>query len=248
MNVLITRPSGHSAPLDRMLQQAGLHTTLQPLLEIHPLPLDAHMRQQLLDLDRFNAVVVISPNAAHYGVEVIESLWPQMPIEQPWFANGQGTAQVLAEAGILAETPTTGTTTEDLLAMPRFHNIDGQRWLIIGGEGGRPVLFESLQARGAIPVKWAAYQRTCPKVDPTQFASQLAQVDVVLMSSSEALENLHQIAASTKMDCNAMLTKTLVVSSERLVQVARNLGWTHIVLAAGASNQQLTDAVLNHIR
>lgn len=247
MKVLITRPSGQSAPLDRMLTDAGFETALLPLLDIHPLPLDPTMRQQLLDLDRFDAVVVISPNAAHYGLAVIDTLWPQLPVQQQWFANGQGTAHILAEAGIDVCTPQQGTATEDLLALPEFHNIEGQKWLVIGGEGGRPLLVDSLNARGATAVKWAAYQRSCPVVSAAQFEPLMLEVDVLLLSSAEALENLHHIAASTKMDANVMVNKTLVVSSTRLLKVAQDLGWKHIVLADGASNQQLTDAVLNHI-
>ena len=247
MKALITRPSGQSAPLERMLNDAGIETFLLPLLDIQPLPLDPSMRHTLLNLDHFDAVVVISPNAAHYGLSVIDTLWPQLPVQQQWFANGQGTAQILAEAGIAPCTPPSGTTTEDLLALPEFHNISGQKWLVIGGTGGRPLLVDTLKARGASAIKWAAYQRSCPVVTDAQFTPMIQAVDLLLLSSGEALENLHQIAASTKMDINVMVAKTLIVSSSRLKQVAQDLGWTNIIVADGASNQQLTDAVLNHI-
>lgn len=247
MNVLITRPTGQSAPLVRLLHKAGLQTTLLPLLDIQPIELDASMRTTILNLDRYQGIVVISPNAAHYGLALIDTFWPQLPLQQSWFANGKTTADILTQAGISVQTPTQGSMTEDIVALPALSDIGGQSWLIIGGHGGRTLLADTLSARQAQVTKLAVYQRRCPDIPIDTLSAAMDAVDAVLMSSAEALENLHHIAASTRIASDSMLGKILVVSSDRLANIAKSLGWKRVVVAQGASNEQLTDALLSFI-
>lgn len=247
MNVLITRPTGQSAPLVRLLHDAGLQTTLLPLLDILPVDLDPQTRTAILNLDRYQGVVVISPNAAQFGLALVEAFWPQLPVQQNWFANGKATADILSRAGIQVHTPLSGTTTEDIIALPALAEIAGQDWLIIGGQGGRPLLTDTLIARGAQVTKLAVYQRRCPDISRHDLSTALETSDILLMSSAEALENLHQIATSTKMDTDSLLRKILVVSSKRLADIATSKGWKTVVVAQGASNEQLTEATLSFI-
>jgi len=240
MNILVTRPLGQQEQLQEQLLTAGFESRHLPLLKIEPVEIDAIDRQAVLNLDKFSGVIVISPNAASYGLDLIDQYWPQLPIKQTWLTIGTGTKDILAQHGIQAIIPATGTTTEDLINLPQLKEINDQSWLIIRGQGGRELLAQCLKERGAQVTYLEVYQRGCPVYTEQETLAKINWSDVILVSSGQALENLTTLTSN-----KLLFKKTVVVSSTRLMHIAKRLGWRNPVLAAGANNNQMIDAIQN---
>jgi len=238
MKVLVTRPQGQQETLQDHLLSAGFQSLHFPLLAIEPIEVDAIDRQTVLNLDQFNGIIVISPNAARYGLDLIDQYWPQLPIDQLWLTNGSGTKEILERHHINAIIPTSGTATEDLIHLPQLEAIKEQRWLIIRGQGGRQLLSNTLKERGAQITYLEVYQRGCPQYTEQETLKHLNWCDVILISSAQALENL-----TTLTNNSLLFSKTVVVSSLRLMHIAKSLGWKNPILAAGANNRQMIDAL-----
>ncbi|AJQ93548.1 uroporphyrinogen-III synthase [Gynuella sunshinyii YC6258] len=210
-----------------------------PLLSIAPKATEQADKELIMNLDQFTGVIVVSPNAARHGLDLIEQYWPQFPARQYWLTNGYGTAKVLEHAGLEVAFPETGTRTEDLLELPELDQIIGQKWLIIKGEGGRDLLKQELEDRGAEVSVLSVYKRSAPEITKAEAAKALADVDTLILTSGEALDNLNKLA-----DIEQLKDKTFIVSSSRMAQMVQERGLTDIVVAKGASDALILQALL----
>ncbi|MCB1848695.1 MAG: uroporphyrinogen-III synthase, partial [Halieaceae bacterium] len=174
--VLVTRPEGQEGTLCAALEARGFRPYHLPLLALESLPeLPAAERAKVLALDEYQHVIVVSGNAARYGMERIDEVWPQLPLGPGWYAVGEATARALAGRGIRALTPGADMTSEGLLALPQLQAVGGQRVLIIKGEGGRGAMREELGRRGARVDELACYRRVCPRYAAGEVAARLSQ-------------------------------------------------------------------------
>ncbi|HMW15504.1 MAG TPA: uroporphyrinogen-III synthase [Pseudomonadales bacterium] len=244
LDLWVTRPAGQADRLIALLQQAGAAVSHLPLLAIEPLPPTAAARSLLLDLDRYQAVIFISSNAARLGAEAILDLWPQLPTGIDWLAVGAATQATLAEFDITAEIPAGGSDSEALLALPQLgsERVAGRAILIVRGTGGRETLREQLQTRGARVDYLELYRRICP-------ASTLEQIrnwsrplpDLVIASSGEGIDHLRRALTGPLL---AMLERPLLLPSTRLAQLAGELGFRQPLVADDASDDALLTCLL----
>src|SRR5690606_24015304 len=177
LRVLLTRPHPHNDNLQAALTANGAETRSLPLLAIESVAETPALRQSLMNLDLYQAIVVVSPNAAHLGLERIEQYWPQLPVGLDWLAVGKGTANQLAQAGIRALVPDDGHDSEALLRRPRLQEVAGQRVLILRGQGGRELLSETLRARGARVDYAELYRRSPPALEAAQVQGLFAEFE-----------------------------------------------------------------------
>ena len=118
-----------------------------------------------------------------------------------------------------------------------MQDMAGKRVLIVRGQTGRELLAETLAARGATIHYLEVYRRCLPAYDVERIAEAM-QVDWVLVTSVAGLENLCQIVNN-----DAIKLKMLLVVSKRIEQVAKELGFQHVVV----TNDVNDDAVINRI-
>ena len=112
-------------------------------------------------------------------------------------APGPGTAEALAAAGIAgARIPATTFDSEGLLELPELADVRGKRVLILRGDGGREHLGDTLRARGAHVEGVSCYRRARPRSDTKGLGEAFRDgaIDIVTITSSEALDNLWAIA------------------------------------------------------
>jgi uroporphyrinogen-III synthase len=242
--VLVTRPRGQEATLGDALRAAGHEVFHQPLLELEPLaelPPDA--RRCVMDLDLYQHVIFISGNAVRFGMEWIENYWPQLPVGITWYAVGAKTAAALSECGIRALSPGADMSSEGLLALPDLQSIAGQRVLIVKGEGGREALQEALQSRGAKVDTLPCYRRRCPRLAEGELARRLKgwHIDTILISSGEGLGNL--LALLSTEETTNFTGVRLLVPSARVEGMARQAGFSRVVIAANASDDAMLAAL-----
>lgn len=236
LHVLNTRPAGQGESLDTALRAAGATVSRLPLIDIVPLPLAAEDERVLLDLDRFDGVFFVSANAARRGLDAVAGCWPQWPYRLPVYAVGRGTASVLEEAGLPVTVPARADS-EGLLALPALQAVAGQHFLVFRGQGGRELLRDTLQARGAKVTVIELYRRALPVEAPRQWQALVAMNPrVVILTSPDALRHWQQVAGP-----DALHLHWLVVSP-RMEAAAREAG-ARVTLAPGADSASLLVAL-----
>ena len=168
--VLVTRPRGQQEALITALEQAGFECVHAPLIEIMPLSApDAEQRRILLGLSEFQHVIFVSRNAIRRGMDWIEDFWPELPAGLNWYAVGESSARLLEEYGIDSRRPESSMDSEGLLALPALRDAAGERVLIVKGEGGRGMLRQTLESRGARVEELVVYRRGLPDYAGDEF-------------------------------------------------------------------------------
>ena len=233
IRALVTRPQNQGAELAERIQQQNGHAYLLPMLEVKAIPETQTVRQRILALDRYDKVIVISRHAAQFGLEQIENYWPQLPVGQQWFAIGETTRQTLSAFGVAATRSGQGSDSESLLSLTTFGDLSGQSVLILKGQGGRKHLENTLLQRHAQVDTIDVYQRTCPLYDPDRVRQILSEhgINVILAGSGETVQNLHRYLPLTMVE-----DTRLVVPSQRVAQLADELGFHRVYIANGADH------------
>jgi uroporphyrinogen-III synthase len=134
-------------------------------------------------------------------------------------------------------------STAGLLALPGLQAVEGERLLIVKGEGGREALQSELQNRGAAVETLACYRRLCPALEPPELARRLDSwgIEVVLISSGEGLANM--LALLSTEETTKFRDMRLVVPSARVESLARQAGFSQVVTAANASDGAMMTAL-----
>ncbi len=86
-------------------------------------------------------------------------------------------------------------SSEALLARPELQKVAGKRVVIFRGEGGRALLGDTLQTRGAQVEYAECYRRVRPDTDAAPLGARLRDngIDIVTVTSVESLRNLHDM-------------------------------------------------------
>lgn len=234
--VLNPRPARQAQVLTTALANAGADVFELPLLEIIALQLSAEARQQLLELDRYDAVVFISANAARLGLAAVADYWPQWPHALPVYAIGPATKALLDDAGLSAIAPEREDS-EGMLTLPGLSQVAGQRLLLFRGDEGRELLPETLRERGAQVDVLPLYTRRLPSDTFSRWQARIRMPDVVLLSSALIWQHWQQVAGA------AALQPTLIAVSQRLAAQLHEAGAKRILCSEGATPQAWLNAL-----
>ena len=256
IRALVTRPREQAEALAEAIRSRNGKAWTLPMLEIVPVPETQAMRDTVMSLDQFNRVIVISRHAAHFGMESIESYWPQLPIAQDWYAIGKSTGSALREFDVHATSPETGSDSESLLGLETFQRVHDEKILIIKGEGGREMLEQTLVARGAQVECLAVYRRQRPDYRSNQAMDVISEndINVILAGSGETVMNLQHCLTSGSKDLppndrqqipskNILENCLLVVPSDRIARQSRTMGFNRVYTTEGASNAAMLSAL-----
>jgi uroporphyrinogen-III synthase len=168
------------------------------------------------------------------------SLFPTLPAKPRFAAIGPKTAKELAAFGVNEVlVPERQFDSEHLLSLPDLQDMSQQKVMIFRGLGGRELLAETLQQRGAEITFAESYQRSNPQTD-TQRLSQLWQnkrLHGIVVTSSEALRNLLDM---TKHDQSDWLRQiTVCVNHKRIAELALSHGLKVLVAKAPGDDAML---------
>ena len=236
INVVVTRPSGQAAHLCQLIEASGGNAITFPCLEI----VAPEMPPQLDNLEQYTTAIFISSNAASWASHFINRPLPDTLV---LIAVGKQTADAvrrLWQRPVLC--PETEANSEALLALPELQKIDGQRILIIRGQGGRELLADTLRQRGATVAYSEVYRRIKPDADLSSLQA-ADNVDVFTATSNHSLQNLHDMANETSRPW--LLSQALIVISQRTAALAQQLGFRQTFIAPEASDQGLINAIVD---
>ncbi|WP_347987792.1 uroporphyrinogen-III synthase [Methylomonas sp. AM2-LC] len=226
--VLVTRPVAQAQNLCDLLARQGGKALRFPTLEIcasSPEP------QALQAATASDWLIFTSRNAVDFAIKVFNGKMPVLNTTQI-AAVGEATASALQAAGWRVDcVPASEFSSEGLLAEPQLQMLAGSSCVIVRGVGGREKLAEVLTARGAKVAYLEVYKRLQPKVDSTELTDSLCtnQLHAVTVTSIEALQNLSVMV--TEPLRTLLISLPLVVVSDRIRQVAEQMGFTHITVS-----------------
>ncbi|MCF7981808.1 MAG: uroporphyrinogen-III synthase [Pseudomonadales bacterium] len=241
-SILVTRPRHQAQQLLSELGQLGATALELPVIEIQSVELTPADKQKIMDLDRYDVLILVSVNAVNLGIPQIDQYWPQIPPHIHWYAVGRATADALATFGIVAQISDKGADSEALLALPTLQQLSGQRVLLLKGMGGRELMAQTLQARGAVVESVSLYRREKIVYHKAQILQRLGEQlpDIIVVTSVAILESMH----AQLLPCyRNLFGVNLVVASKRIAQAAKKLGYQNVVIANGASDQAVIDAL-----
>lgn len=241
IGVLVTRAAHQAGSLSASIAAHGGRPMRFPAVEIcRPADLDL-VRRQLAEAGKYDFSVFISQNAVMYAIKLSPD--EKLVAGPAIVAVGRGTAQKLAESGYPVDVvPDHRFDTEALLETPELTEIRGKRVMIVRGNGGRELLSKELTQRGAIVDYVEAYVRNCPEVDVTGLLQQWRDdIDIVTVTSIDLLDNLFCLLGEEGDEL--LKTTPLVVVSDRMRQNARERGCANVILAKGAEDLLITEAV-----
>ncbi|VUD69137.1 Uroporphyrinogen-III synthase [Thalassocella blandensis] len=252
--VFITRPAHQVQSWQARLAQQGIATQTIPLLEIEPVS-DAQsqqkIKQQILRLDEQACIIFVSQNAVRFAFEWIEQYWPQFPVQVEMLCVGKKTQEVLQQTfdklycgvgRIRSVDDASAMTSEALLqdmALASDETVQHKKIMIFRGVGGRTTLQESLQSAGASVEHCELYWRKLPATAHQSFVASQIDVsgDLVSVFSGETLHNLYQVVQQNALAEWQQLQ--LLVPSERVKQLAHELGFKQVVSAHNASEASM---------
>ncbi|MEJ2454854.1 MAG: uroporphyrinogen-III synthase [Candidatus Thiodiazotropha sp.] len=240
--ILITRAAHQATGLIGLVESHNGRAIPFPALEIGS-SRDPEAARALL-AQVWDLVIFISPNAVAFASELLDGAGLQSPLIA---AVGAATARALRESGNPANLLPQGRyDSEGLLTLPELRQMGGRRVLIVRGEGGRPLLGDSLQARGAKVEYAEVYRRLRPEVDPASLLQRWStQVDVVTATSADVLDNLLAMLGSQGREL--LLGTPLLVISERMAQRASAQGFGQLLQASGADDSAVFEALCDWV-
>ena len=243
LNVLLIRPLQEQDELVTLLELAGVQVYRYPVMKIEPV-LAPDAKSRILDFDHYQIAIFVSRTAARLGVDWLESYWPMLPVGVRYYAVGKATAAELAERGIFAEAPCAAFNSEALLALDSLRSVAGQRALIFAGEGGRTLLAEELQKRGATVDRCELYQRRPMKDSAGKIASLLTdkKLDLAAVHSGELVHHLLAVVPGELHD--ALCRLPVIVPGERVASIARKLSFERVLTAPSAAPEDMASTIL----
>ncbi|MBU3824613.1 MAG: uroporphyrinogen-III synthase [Candidatus Oceanisphaera merdipullorum] len=242
MSVLVVRPEPQASSLSQALRAAGHQTLTSPLLsfvegaELGRLP---ELLGSLTTDDYVIAVSVPAVNFTHNALLKMGLTWPQAH----YIAVGEATGNAFAAVGIKGAAVPDDPRSEGIIALPGLESLAKRKVVILRGNGGRHMIAPTLTERGA-HVDYCEVYRRQYSADPQRELLKSWQsqgVDSIIITSGGLLSHIAQLATPSTKDW--LLSRLLIVPSIRVLEEAKELGFTQLINAEGASNQALIAAL-----
>jgi len=245
IGVLVTRPAHQADNLCRLIEAQGGTAIRFPCLAILP-PRDPAAADAIIQrLADFSIAIFVSANAVHHAMALISRRGGALPEGLQRIAVGAATARALERCGAPAQWTPARYDSAGLLALPELQAVTGRAIVIFRGEGGRELLGDALQARGARVTYAEVYRRDKPDLPADDLRRRWArgEIHAAVVTSNESLRNLCEIVG--KLGWPWLCHTPLIVVSERARSLARELGFSQSPLVASeASDEAIVDALL----
>lgn len=243
VNVLVTRPKHQSALLAEGIRNLGGNPVIFPVLVISDVKDKTSVMKCIERLEEYDLCIFVSPNAVHKAMHLIRAA-RSLPSQMKIAVVGKGSADALREYGIKdVIVPTGRYDSEALLGHEALQQVSGKRIVIFRGNGGRPLLGDTLKQRGAILDYAECYRREKPDVDVTELLSNWShgRINAVIITSSEGLHNLFDIVGRLGQQ---LLRETPVFTAhERIAEFAREAGLTRVILTTMAADEGIIQSL-----
>ncbi|MFO7765703.1 MAG: uroporphyrinogen-III synthase [Pelovirga sp.] len=194
---LVTRPAAQAAPFVAQIYALGGEALCVPTIEIAPPPSFNDLDQAVVDLDRYQMVILTSVNA-------VQALFARMLENNQYFGMlrqlelvvvGPKTAEALARYKLRPTLMPEDHRAEGMLTVLLERGIGGKRILYPRAAAARPLLARELRAGGAIVDDPVAYEAVIPYENAEKIRTLLAggELDAICFSSSSTFRHLQEM-------------------------------------------------------
>lgn len=245
--ILVTKPGEKGVALCHLLKNQGFNAIFFPTIAFIP-PHDISAWTNLMPtLPTQDWLVFVSPYAVTVSKAHLIPLLKTKTVKPKMIAMGMGTKMSLEETGLSVTLYPEKGGTDALLALPLLQHIAGQKIAIVRGEGGRTLLAETLIQRGAIVTHAIAYQRTLMKNNHRlNHTPSIDSIDCTVATSYEGIAYLKNRLQEE--EWTNLQRLPLVVISERIKKLARDLGFKTIWVSSNPSNDAILTTILLTMR
>ena len=250
-NVLITRPLSQGDVLSAQLREQGYGVEHIPVMELSVLTepeQQAAIEKIFSHITSYHGIILVSVNAAEQALPWLKK-YPHARTSKI-FAVGKSTALFYDSHHVHDSKviyPRHDMNSEGLLALRELQaeEVQGRRYLILRGSGGRELIAQVLKQRGAHVDSCDLYRRYLPEQNRNALTVALPQVDVIVVNSGESLENLVAMSGdvSSEVSGDILRDKTILVPSERVASLAQQLKFRHIIKASNATDEAVMAAL-----
>lgn len=230
VHALITRPAGLGESLCAEIKKLGGNASHYPVIQINE-PHNAESALQARStINDYDIAIFISPTSVE---KTLEKITPQS-LDLKIAAIGSATTSALESSQLKVSIQPEGHDSESLLdhAELQAEQIRDKRIIIFKGEGGRTLLSETLDKRGARVFNADMYRRAIPENYSPLSNALLNTIDTVLISSGEGLKNLIDMCE----DAEQLTDLNIIVPGDRIAKIAAELGFNAIYKASDATN------------
>ena len=238
--IWVTRPAEQAENLANALSQAGAMVVRFPVMSIQPLTGCSKVLDLARQIQNYDMLVFVSRNAVNVMFQhYLDAV--KLPDTIRIFAIGESTAFALEQYGISAiRSSGPVADSETLLRLPELQQINNLKVLLVRGKGGRDLIKQTLQQRGAEVEIIELYVRGLAEHDENESHRLWQQTapDAIIVTSNESIENL--VTLTPAADKASLFAKPLVVMSKRNAEYARQSGFTNTLSVA----QRMNDAGL----
>lgn len=244
-HVLVTRPEHQAEKLSGLIEATNGVAIRFPTLEIVPLNHSLQIQNTMAQLESYQWLIFISANAVTMQGYYSDSDKIKNLSSTRIAAIGKATAQALQQRALVVDlVPESGYNSQALLAMADMQVIKGQKCLIIRGENGHEELADTLRTRGATVEYLDVYKRIMPTIDSSQVMIMIEKkkLDVITITSGEALKNL--VSMVGKSSHQSLFEIPLVVVSNRIRQIAAEIGFKRIAVTQSPSDNAVLETVI----
>ncbi len=238
--LLITRPLAQTNNLELLLEANGIDYALFPAFEVKKF-------KPIAIKQKYDVIIFISVNAVNYAEEYFKEIFIA-PFRV--FAVGPVTANQLLKKNITVDChPQKNASSKELLKMRECINLSGNKILIVRGKGGSETLKDNLSPSNEVDY-FEVYERVSCEATSLHKESILSffnKSDGVLMAtSSESLINIMRLVKSISADfIETLISKKIIVYSERLKDFAEDLGFKKIEITDNPSDEDLVSQIIN---
>ena len=239
--VAITRPLDQAKNLSVAIQQRGGNAIPFPLISICPLSDYREFDEKVSKLSRADWAIFISSNAVDNAMPRIIKHYGSVPDTLKFAAIGPQTAMQLASYGVNhVLIPNTRFDSEALLKLPEMHAVNSQRIMIFRGIGGRELLSDTLQKRGAQLDFAECYQRVNPQINCKLLDKlwRAHQCHAMVVTSSEAMRNL--LAMTHQGNDEWIRNIPICVNHARIAEEASAVGLEVFIASAPGDESMLS--------
>ena len=268
MRVLVTRPAGQSDRLVDVLANKGITASCLPMLNLEAvndaLKIEA-IKKQLLQLSQQDFVIFISSNAVKYTAEFLQQHHLQWPLSLPCIPIGGATAKAIqdlswcldgdivnadqrADQGAgQEEKKLLAYSSEKLLVELSRRDVSEKSITIFRGEGGRELLADNLNSRGAKVNYCEMYKRQHPTYSREQLEQAVGDdLTAILFASGETLENFYRHMQRDRLQA-VVENVPVIVPSARIKVLAEHYGFKKILIAVNASAEGFLNVITKQL-
>ena len=198
--LISSRPQETNVQLSDDLKKSEIKLLSFPLTEIHPLNNYQIFDGVIKNIKTYQHIIFISTNAVHFFLERVKKLSLQIPKNLIFSSIGPTTKLLLQKKlSVDVHFPIKTFDSEHLLKEKIYNNVEGQKILIIRGEGGRETLKNALEEKGGIVNYGECYVRKYVDIDLIQLKNDLVNYhhQFILFSSTNSakhfIDQLHNI-------------------------------------------------------